>query len=41
LVGPLGFSLDDSKLKRAGLDYWKFLVPKLSIYTDWNEFEKQ
>ena len=22
LVGPLGFSLEDSQLKRAGLDYW-------------------
>ncbi len=22
LVGPLGFSLDDKHLKRAGLDYW-------------------
>ena len=22
LVGPLGFSLDDRSLKRAGLDYW-------------------
>jgi tRNA (cytidine/uridine-2'-O-)-methyltransferase len=22
LVGPLGFSLDDKQLKRAGLDYW-------------------
>ncbi len=22
LIAPLGFSLDDSKLKRAGLDYW-------------------
>jgi tRNA (cytidine/uridine-2'-O-)-methyltransferase len=22
LVGPLGFSLDDRHLKRAGLDYW-------------------
>ncbi|MDO4565688.1 MAG: tRNA (uridine(34)/cytosine(34)/5-carboxymethylaminomethyluridine(34)-2'-O)-methyltransferase TrmL [Clostridia bacterium] len=22
LVHPLGFSIDDSKLKRAGLDYW-------------------
>jgi len=21
-VGPLGFSLDDKQLKRAGLDYW-------------------
>lgn len=23
LVGPLGFSLDDKALKRAGLDYWQ------------------
>jgi tRNA (cytidine/uridine-2'-O-)-methyltransferase len=23
LVGPLGFSLDDRYLKRAGLDYWE------------------
>ena len=22
LVGPLGFSLDNRQLKRAGLDYW-------------------
>ena len=25
LVGKLGFTLDDSKLKRAGLDYWHLL----------------
>ena len=25
LVKPLGFSVDDKHLKRAGLDYWKFL----------------
>jgi tRNA (cytidine/uridine-2'-O-)-methyltransferase len=25
LVGPLGFRIDDKQLKRAGLDYWKFL----------------
>lgn len=25
LVRPLGFSLDDAHLKRAGLDYWKDL----------------
>lgn len=25
LVGPMGFELDDKKLKRAGLDYWHFL----------------
>jgi len=25
LVRPLGFSTDDKHLKRAGLDYWKFI----------------
>lgn len=25
LVRPLGFSTDDKHLKRAGLDYWKFV----------------
>jgi len=25
LVGPLGFKIDDKKLKRAGLDYWWML----------------
>jgi len=25
LIKPLGFSLDDKYLKRAGLDYWKHL----------------
>jgi tRNA (cytidine/uridine-2'-O-)-methyltransferase len=25
LVRPLGFAIDDKKLKRAGLDYWHFL----------------
>lgn len=25
LVGPMGFQIDDRKLKRAGLDYWHFL----------------
>jgi len=25
LVGPLGFSVDDKHLKRAGLDYWNLL----------------
>jgi tRNA (cytidine/uridine-2'-O-)-methyltransferase len=26
LVEPLGFSIDDRELKRAGLDYWKHVV---------------
>lgn len=25
LVGPMGFAIDDRKLKRAGLDYWSLL----------------
>jgi tRNA (cytidine/uridine-2'-O-)-methyltransferase len=29
LVKPLGFSLDDRELKRAGLDYWKEVDVKL------------
>jgi len=35
LVGPLGFSLDDKALKRAGLDYW----PEVDL-TLWNSFEE-
>ena len=23
LIKPLGFAIDDSRVKRAGLDYWK------------------
>ena len=36
LVGPMGFTIDDKKLKRAGLDYW----PQLDItyYQDLSEF---
>jgi len=34
LVKPLGFSTDDKHLKRAGLDYWKFV----SIHY-WDSFE--
>ncbi len=25
LIGPMGFKIDDKKLKRAGLDYWNLL----------------
>ena len=37
LVGPLGFSLDEKRLRRAGLDYWSELSPEL--HRDWAEFE--
>jgi tRNA (cytidine/uridine-2'-O-)-methyltransferase len=34
LVKPLGFSLDDRKLRRAGLDYWKEVPLEL-----WDSFD--
>jgi tRNA (cytidine/uridine-2'-O-)-methyltransferase len=37
LVGPLGFSLDDKDLRRAGLDYWKDVSPR--VWAGWGEFE--
>jgi tRNA (cytidine/uridine-2'-O-)-methyltransferase len=36
LVGPLGFSLEDRYLKRAGLDYWPLV--DLRTYVDWDQF---
>lgn len=35
LVEPLGFSLDDRYLKRAGLDYWPWI--HLSVVPDWQQ----
>ncbi|KAK8639879.1 hypothetical protein V6N13_138245 [Hibiscus sabdariffa] len=37
LVGPLGFKVDDTKLKRAGLDYWPYVVVR--IHNSWAEFQ--
>ena len=34
LIKPLGFSLDDKAVKRAGLDYWKYVKVKV-----WESFE--
>jgi len=36
LVRPLGFSLDDRYLKRAGLDYWPHV--DLRVHDDWESF---
>jgi len=36
LVKPFGFELDDSRVKRAGLDYWKHI--SLSIYDSIEDF---
>ena len=37
LVEPLGFSLDERQVKRAGLDYWEHV--DLRVWPDWNTFE--
>ncbi|MHB8062446.1 MAG: tRNA (uridine(34)/cytosine(34)/5-carboxymethylaminomethyluridine(34)-2'-O)-methyltransferase TrmL [Ruminiclostridium sp.] len=36
LVGPLGFSIEDKYLKRAGLDYWN--DAEIKIYNSLDEF---
>jgi tRNA (cytidine/uridine-2'-O-)-methyltransferase len=36
IVGPMGFSVDDKKLKRAGLDYWDKL--DIVYYENTEEF---
>ena len=36
LVKPFGFEINDSRLKRAGLDYWKHIT--VNIYEDIDEF---
>jgi tRNA (cytidine/uridine-2'-O-)-methyltransferase len=39
LIEPLGFSLDDREVKRAGLDYWEHL--DLRVWPNWNAFERE
>ncbi|SER97115.1 tRNA (uridine(34)/cytosine(34)/5-carboxymethylaminomethyluridine(34)-2'-O)-methyltransferase TrmL [Lachnobacterium bovis] len=36
LIEPLGFSLDEKHLKRAGMDYWKDL--DVRTYVNWEDF---
>ena len=36
LIRPLGFAIDDKKLKRAGLDYWDKL--DITYYDDLDDF---
>ncbi len=38
LVEPLGFSLEDRYLRRAGLDYWPHVQPV--IWPSWEAFEE-
>lgn len=39
LIEPLGFSLDEREVKRAGLDYWEHV--DLKVWKRWADFEKQ
>lgn len=36
LIGPLGFSLEDKYVKRAGMDYWQNV--DLHLYDSWEDF---
>jgi tRNA (cytidine/uridine-2'-O-)-methyltransferase len=36
LIEPLGFTLDDKRMRRAGLDYHEYST--LKIYPDWEAF---
>ena len=39
LIEPLGFSVDDKHLKRAGLDYWPHV--DVTIHPDFDDFMRQ
>ena len=38
MIEPLGFSLDEKQVKRAGLDYWEHV--DLRVWQDWAAFER-
>ncbi len=39
VIEPLGFSLDERQVKRAGLDYWEHV--DLRVWPDWLTFEAE
>jgi tRNA (cytidine/uridine-2'-O-)-methyltransferase len=39
LIEPLGFSLDEREVKRAGLDYWEHV--DVRVWPSWEDFERQ
>src|ERR1700758_4544130 len=39
LVEPLGFSLSERQVKRAGLDYWKHVDRR--VWPSWDAFDKE
>ncbi|MCP4659232.1 MAG: tRNA (cytidine(34)-2'-O)-methyltransferase [bacterium] len=36
LIAPLGFSLEARQVRRAGLDYWQYVEPR--VWACWEEF---
>jgi len=39
LIEPLGFSLEERQVKRAGLDYWEHVAPR--VWPGWDQFESE
>jgi tRNA (cytidine/uridine-2'-O-)-methyltransferase len=39
LIEPLGFSIEEREVKRAGLDYWEHV--DLRVWNSWAAFEEQ
>jgi tRNA (cytidine/uridine-2'-O-)-methyltransferase len=39
LIKPLGFSLDEREVKRAGLDYWEHVT--MRVWANWEAFERE
>jgi tRNA (cytidine/uridine-2'-O-)-methyltransferase len=39
LIDPLGFKLDDTQLKRAGMDYWRHV--EWHRWANWRAFEQK
>ena len=39
LIKPLGFSLEEREVKRAGLDYWEHV--DLRVWSGWDVFERE
>lgn len=39
LIEPLGFSIEEKEVKRAGLDYWEHV--DLRVWPSWRVFEKE
>jgi tRNA (cytidine/uridine-2'-O-)-methyltransferase len=38
LIEPLGFTLEDTALRRAGIDYWDRFQGEVEVHADWEAF---